>query len=146
MDEMATRNVLVEVCLSSNTQILQVSGTNHPLAQYLAHHVPVALATDDQGVSRSSMAGEYLRAALDQHLTYRQLKTIARDSLEHAFLPGTSLWTAVGTTPNTACTPTATMGLGDAPNATCSAFLASSERATTQWELEHRFLAFESQQ
>ena len=146
MDEMATKNVLVEVCLSSNTQILQVSGTNHPLSQYLAHHVPVALATDDQGVSRSSMAGEYLRAALDQHLTYRQLKQIARDSLEHAFLPGPSLWTAVGTAPVAACAATPTMGVGDAPNATCSAYLAGSERATLQWELEHRFLAFESQQ
>ena len=79
MVEMHDRNVLVEVCLSSNDQILEVSGTAHPLAAYLAHGVPVALATDDQGVSRSSMAGEYVRAALDQHLDYRQLKTISRD-------------------------------------------------------------------
>ena len=34
----------------------------------MKHNVPVALATDDQGVSRSSMAGEYLRAALDQKI------------------------------------------------------------------------------
>jgi adenosine deaminase len=145
MDEMAANHIAVEVCLSSNTQILLVSGANHPLAQYMAHGVPVALATDDQGVSRSSMAGEYLRAALDQHLTYRQLKTIARDSLEHAFLPGDSVWTTLGT-PVSACAATATMGIGDSPNAACSAFLATSERATIQWSLEHNFLAFESQQ
>jgi adenosine deaminase len=145
MDEMAANHVAVEVCLSSNTQILLVSGANHPLAQYMAHGVPVALATDDQGVSRSSMAGEYLRAALDQHLTYRQLKTIARDSLEHAFLPGDSVWTTLGT-PVGACAATDTMGIGDSPNAACSAYLATSERATMQWSLEHNFLAFESQQ
>jgi adenosine deaminase len=147
LDEMHDRGVLVEVCLSSNTQILDVAGADHPLAQYLAHGVAVALATDDQGVSRSSMAGEYARAALDQHLGYRQLKTMARDSLEHAFLPGPSLWTAVATaTPVDACAPTDTMGTGDPPDPTCAAFLAGSERARTQWELERRFRAFEAQQ
>ena len=38
------------------------------------------------------------------------------------------------------------MAIGDSPNATCAAFLATSERATLQWDLESRFLAFESQQ
>jgi adenosine deaminase len=93
------------------------------------------------------MAGEYKRAALDQHLTYRQLKTIARDSLEHSFLPGDSLWTSVSpATPMAACASTATMGVGDPPSAGCQAFLAGSERATMQWELERRFRLFESQQ
>ncbi len=147
MNDMRERNVLVEVCLSSNDQILEVRGTAHPLAEYLAHGVPVALATDDQGVSRSSMAGEYARAALDQHLTYRQLKTIARNSLEHAFLPGPSLWTSFATTqPVAACAATDTMGIGDSPSTVCQQFLATSERATLQWELEHRFREFESQQ
>ena len=145
MAEMAANKVGVEVCLSSNVQILEVSGTAHPLAAYLAAGVPVMLATDDQGVSRSSMAGEYMRAALDQHLTYRQLKTLARNSLEHAFLPGPSLWTTIGQ-PVTACVPTDTMGIGDTPNAECAAFLATSERAQMQWKLEGRFLAFESMQ
>jgi adenosine deaminase len=145
MAAMAANKVAVEVCLSSNVQILEVSGTAHPLAAYLAAGVPVALATDDQGVSRSSMAGEYMRAALDQHLTYRQLKTLARNSLEHAFLPGPSLWTTIGT-PVSACAPTDTMGIGDMPSAECAAFLATSERAQMQWKLEGRFLAFESKQ
>ena len=145
--EMAANHVLVEVCLASNDQILEVKGTAHPLAAYLAAGVPVALATDDQGVSRSSLAGEYQRAALDQHLTYRQLKTIARQSLEHAFLPGASLWTAVPTAaPVAACAPTDTMGVGDTANAACEQFLAGSERARLQWELEHRFRVFEAAQ
>jgi adenosine deaminase len=145
MTQMAAKNVLVEVCLSSNVQILEVSGAAHPLAQYLANGVPVALATDDQGVSRSSMAGEYMRAALDQHLTYRQLKTLARNSLEHAFLPGPSLWSTIGQ-PVAACAATETMGIGDTPNDACAAYLATSERAQMQWMLEGRFLAFESKQ
>jgi len=129
---MHDKNVLVEVCLSSNTQILEIAGVAHPLATYLAHGVPVALATDDQGVSRSSMAGEYLRAALDQHLSYRQLKLLARQSLEHAFLPGTSLWTAVtDATPVADCAPTATFGTGDPASGACSNPAAANGVAAT---------------
>jgi hypothetical protein len=46
--------VMVEIGLSSNIQILEVSGSGHPLASYIQSGVPVALATDDQGVSRSA--------------------------------------------------------------------------------------------
>ncbi len=147
MNQMAANGVAVEVCLSSNQQILEVSGTAHPLALYMAHGVPVALATDDQGVSRSSLAGEYVRAAVDQHLGYRQLKKISRDSVEHSFLPGASLWTNVAQAqPVTACGATATMGIGDPPNASCQQFLDTSERARMQWALERRYRLFESAQ
>lgn len=147
MNTMAANGVAVEVCLSSNDQILEVRGAAHPLAAYLAHGVPVALATDDQGVSRSSLAGEYVRAATDQHLTYRQLKTISRNSLEHSFLPGASLWTSVAQAqPVSACAPTEAMGIGDPASATCKQFLDGSERARIQWELERRFRLFESAQ
>jgi adenosine deaminase len=147
MDDMAKRGVMVEICLSSNDQILEVGGTKHPLSEYLKHNVPVALATDDQGVSRSSLAGEYLRAATDQKLKYRQLKLMARTSLEHSFLPGASLWTSVAEAKTVAaCAATATMGVGDPANAECLKVLNSSEKATIQWELERRFRDFESRQ
>jgi adenosine deaminase len=142
MDQMRERNILVEVCLSSNDQILEIRGDAHPLAEYQAHGVPFALATDDQGVSRSSLAGEYARGVRDQQLDYRQLKTMARQSLEHAFLPGESLWASIADAElTTACAPFA-----DPPTAACQDFLAASERAQLQWELERRFLAFESAQ
>jgi adenosine deaminase len=147
MAKMAADGVAVEICLSSNDQILEVKGAAHPLAMYLAAGVPVVLATDDQGVSRSSLANEYVIAALDQHLTYRQLKTITRDSLEHSFLPGASLWTNVAQAkPVSACVATDTMGVGDVPNAGCQQFLDTSERAALQWELERRFRVFEAAQ
>ncbi len=147
MDDMAKRGVMVEVCLSSNDQILEVKGTQHPLGEYLKRGVPVALATDDQGVSRSSMAGEYMRGALDQKLTYRQLKAMARQSLEHAFLPGASVWSSLAEAkPVPACAPTTTMGVGDPPSDACKTALASSQKAQLQWELERRFRAFESKQ
>ena len=91
------------------------------------------------------MAGEYLRAALDQHLTYRQLKTLARNSLEHAFLPGASLWTTIGAAGRRVRCD-GHDGDRRPAECDCAAYLATSERAAMQWELERRFLAFESQQ
>lgn len=84
--EMAQRNILVEICLTSNDVILGVRGNNHPLPIYRRYNVPVALATDDEGVSRSDMAHEYLRAAETYNLSYIDLKRMARQSLEHSFV------------------------------------------------------------
>jgi len=53
--EMAAKKVLVEIALSSNDLILGVRGARHPLNTYLKYGVPVALVTDDAGVSRSTM-------------------------------------------------------------------------------------------
>ena len=86
LHELAQRNVLVEICLTSNDLILGVRGQQHPLPAYIRYGVPVALSTDDQGVSRSDMTYEYLRAAETYNLSYSDLKKIARQSIEHSFL------------------------------------------------------------
>ncbi len=142
MREMAERKVMVEICLTSNDVILGVRGARHPLPLYMKYGVPVALATDDEGVSRSDMTREYQRAVEEFGLTYPQLKTMARTSLEHAFLPGGSLWT--GTAPfkmTAACTAD---GPGAAePSSACRRLLQSSERARVQWELEAALVRFE---
>jgi len=80
LQEMAKKNVLVEICLTSNDVILGVSGDRHPLPVYMKYGVPVALATDDEGVSRSDMTHEYLRAAETYGLSYGELKRMARAS------------------------------------------------------------------
>jgi hypothetical protein len=140
--EMAARHILVEINLTSNDLILGVSGRNHPLAAYLTAGVPVALSTDDEGVSRSDMTHEYLRAVSDQHLTYADLTRMARLSLEHSFLPGASLWR---TTSPFAMTRECAGDRVDAaaPSAGCTAFLETSEKARLEWELERRTAAFE---
>ncbi len=146
--ELRDLGVMIEIGLSSNIQILEISGADHPLASYLAAGVPVALATDDQGVSRSSMAGEYLRAVEDQHLDYRTLKMMARTSLEKSFLAGASLWVTFDTLKSVSeCAPTATSYYGDPePAPACQKILGGSAKAAMQWELEHRFREFEATQ
>jgi adenosine deaminase len=139
---MARRNVLVEICLTSNEEILGIQGKKHPLAMYLKAGVPVALATDDEGVSRSEMTREYERAVLDQGLDYVALKKMTRASLEHAFLPGASLWAETHK-----CTVVRECA-GDKPTSVpgpaCMKFLNGSEKAREQWRLERRLAEFES--
>lgn len=86
MEEMKQKDVAVEVCLSSADIILGLRGERHPLRAYLNAGVPVVIATDDEGVARSDLTNEYLRAVLEHGLGYRELKRISRDSLRYAFL------------------------------------------------------------
>ncbi len=141
--EMAERHIMVEVNLTSNDIILGRSRTDHPLAAYRAAHVPIALSTDDEGVSRIDLTHEYVKAAEEQDLTYLDLKRSARTSLEHSFVPGASLWAApddfVHHTPACAAPVTANAQ----PSPACQAFLANSPHAALQWELERRFAVFE---
>jgi adenosine deaminase len=85
LQELAAKGVLVEICLSSNDQILGVRGRYHPLRELLRAGVPVALATDDPGVARSEITFEYLRAVQEHGLGYVTLKAMARASIQHAF-------------------------------------------------------------
>jgi adenosine deaminase len=139
--EMARRGVMVEIALTSNAVILGVSGDEHPLRTYLARGVPVALATDDEGVARSEMTMEYLRAALDQGLDYLTLKRMARTSLEHAFIRGASVWRDLrGGIPVAECAPAS----GGMQGESCRAFADASSKARLQRDLERAFTAFEA--
>jgi hypothetical protein len=142
LKEMARRNVMVEICLSSNDVILGISGTRHPLATYIEYGVPVALATDDEGVARSEISMEYLKAAEEQGLGYMQLKTMARNSLQYAFIAGESLWSdGRKFAPVVQCARDVTdMKL---TSNSCRQFLAGNEKARLQWQLEQDLNAFE---
>ena len=141
LKQMAARNVMVEINLTSNDMILGVSGPDHPLLTYMKYGVPVAISTDDEGVARSDMTHEYLRAVTDFRLPYGDLKRMTRQSLEHSFLPGQSLWSA--TTPVFRAVPACTADVGGKPSPACGEFLAANERAREQWKLESAFADFE---
>lgn len=140
--EMAERKVLVEINLTSNDGILGVKGRNHPLPVYQKYGVPVALSTDDEGVNRSDITHEYLRAVQTYGLSYPELKRMARQSLEHSFLPGQSLWTDTRTfAAARACAhDRADAGKFSAP---CTVFLDANEKARVQWQLERALAVFE---
>jgi len=142
--EMAAQHIMVEINLTSNDAILGVKGNEHPFPVYRKFRVPVALSTDDEGVSRIDLTREFVRAVETYNLSYADLKKLVRTGLEHSFLPGASLWRAEDdfARPVAACANDS-LGAGK-PSSTCAEFLQSSEKARQQWELERRFRAFET--
>jgi adenosine deaminase len=144
LKEMAAKHVMVEANLTSNDVILGVRGNDDPLPVYRKFGVPVALSTDDEGVSRIDLTHEYVRAAETYALRYVDLKQMVRTGLEHSFLPGASFWREpdVFIRVSIACAQDAPGA--QKPSAPCAAFLKSSEKAQQQWELERRFREFES--
>ncbi len=142
LNKMAEESVMVEINLSSNDYILGIKGKRHPLALYLQYGVPVALSTDDEGVSREPLTRQFIRAAVDHGLSYTTLKQLARNSLYFAFISGDNLWgDAQYKNRSKAC-------LYDNPESQtlspiCSVFLKQSEKANLQWTLERQFIAFE---
>jgi adenosine deaminase len=144
LKELAAKHVMIEINLTSNDGILGIKGADHPLPFYRRAGVPVALSTDDEGVSRIDLTHEYVRATTEFQLSYADLKQMARTGMEHNFLPGKSLWASadVFTAPVAECR---TQILGsEKPAPACKSFLESSEKATAQWEQERRFRVFEA--
>jgi adenosine deaminase len=142
--ELATKHVMIEINLTSNDGILGIKGPDHPLPLYRRAGVPVALSTDDEGVSRIDLTHEYVRAAEDFNLSYSDLKQMARTGMEHDFLPGKSLWADPDRFTATVAACRAQALGADKPTATCKVFLDGSEKASAQWEQERRFHLFES--
>jgi adenosine deaminase len=137
LKRMARERIAIEINLTSNAVILGVKGREHPLSLYRAAGVPVTLSTDDEGVSRGDLTNEYLRATTEQGLRYRDLKQIARNGLEYAFVAGVSLWRDGPGSARAAPCAAAT----DTP--ACTAFLGRNLKARLQWRLEQDLAAFE---
>ena len=83
--EMANRKIPVEISLSSSDVILGITRERHPLRTYLKYGVPIVIATDDEGVSRSNLTTEYRRAVQEQSLDYHALKRIVHNSINYSF-------------------------------------------------------------
>ena len=135
MQYMADNKIMVEINLTSNATILGVQGADHPFNLYRRFGVPLALSTDDEGVSRIDLTHEYIRAADEQNVRYQDLKAMSRNSLTYSFLPGESLWDIK------VCV--LAVSAGKASDA-CREAIATSEKAAIQWKLEEAYRAFEA--
>ncbi len=141
---MAQRHILVEDPIYIHELIGPGIKGEDVITTYLQAGVPVSLATDDEGVDRSSLEQTFARAVQGYHIGYLGLKRMVRDSLEHAFLPGADLWAAPE---DFAHMTAACSGVALAPvpaRPACRALLASSQHAAIEWKEEVAFAAFEA--
>jgi adenosine deaminase len=141
---MAAKHILVEDPIYIHEQIGPGIVGHDVITTYLAAGVPVALATDDEGGIRSNLTETFVRAVQGYHIGYLGLKRLVRDSLEHAFLPGTDLWAAPEDFAHmqAACNGVALTATPASP--ACRALLASSQHAAIEWQEEVAFARFES--
>jgi adenosine deaminase len=140
---MKQNRIAVEVCLTSNDAILDVRGDRHPFNLYRRAGVPVSLNTDDEGINRSTLTMEFVRAVRTYNLSYAEVKELARNSIEYAFLPGDSLFLEHRyDRPRPALRDVGRPGWK--PSSEAQALLAGSEKMRVQMRLEQAFAAFEN--
>jgi len=142
---MRQQDVLVEVPMTSNAQILGITGNDHPFPRYFrTNRLPVAFATDDEGVSYTNYTVEWLYAAQQYRLTYDELVALGRFSLQYSFLPGAPLWQDVRAAKTVGQCGNLVPGSPNPPEP-CRTFLQQSEKATKQWEHEAALARFNQQ-
>lgn len=86
LKEMRERDIPVEINLSSNDFILGIKGQSHPVTLYRKFGVPFVISTDDAGVSRNNLSGEYVLYASRYPTDYAEIKKLSYNSLKYSFL------------------------------------------------------------
>ena len=101
MQHFIDRHIVVEMCPSSNYQIVGykdnyfdedskcLKGNIYPLKQYLQHGIKVTVCTDNTGISRTDFSRELLKAARlsPGGLSIWDILVLVRNSFKGAFLP-----------------------------------------------------------
>lgn len=88
MEELAKRQVPVEICLTSNVKTgccLRLH--DHPVRKYFEAGLMLTLNTDDPAMFATSLTHEYELAQTEFGFTDEHLRELARNSFEASFLP-----------------------------------------------------------
>ncbi|WP_347484812.1 CRISPR-associated ring nuclease [Vandammella animalimorsus] len=92
------RGICLELCPSSNREVVGFHDPaypasknlpTYPLREFLRQGIPLTLCTDNPGISRTSVADEYLAAArmCQDGLSQWEALALMRQAFVHAFLP-----------------------------------------------------------
>jgi len=88
VEELSTRQVPVEICLSSNLRTgICSSLPEHPLRHYFDQGLMLTLNTDDPAMFGTSLNREYQLAQDSFGFSDEHLRELARNSFEASFLP-----------------------------------------------------------
>lgn len=88
IEELAYRQIPVEICLTSNLRTgCCKTAAEHPVRNYFDQGMMITLNTDDPALFRTSLAREYQFAQETYGFTDEHLRELARNSFEASFLP-----------------------------------------------------------
>src|SRR3989339_1670029 len=83
----ASKKIGIEINLTSNIRLKAVNDIKqHPFVKYLRLGIPVSLSTDDEGIFETDMNTECEIAISQSDITYAELKQMAINSIETAFV------------------------------------------------------------
>ncbi|WP_225744878.1 adenosine deaminase [Marinilactibacillus sp. Marseille-P9653] len=86
LKEVRDRNVLLEMCPTSNVQTRAVkSWADYPLRFFLDQGIPVSINTDNRTVSNTTLTDEFMLCVKHCQLTHQEMKKITLNSVEHSF-------------------------------------------------------------
>ena len=86
--ELATRQIPLEICLTSNLRTACCSKiSDHPVKRYFDQGLMLTLNTDDPAMFSTSLNQEYELAQKEFGFTDEHLRELARNSFEASFLP-----------------------------------------------------------
>jgi len=91
MEEVKKRGVAIEVCPISNQVLRYVTDLRiHPGAEMLKNGLPVVISSDDPGIwSAKGLSHDFWEATVAWQLNTRDLKTLAKNSIEYSGLAAT---------------------------------------------------------
>jgi aminodeoxyfutalosine deaminase len=88
IEELAYRQIPVEICLTSNLRTGVCKAINeHPAKSYFDQGIMITLNTDDPALFGSTLSREYQLAQETFGFTDEHLRELARNSFEASFLP-----------------------------------------------------------
>jgi len=88
MEELATRQIPIEICLTSNLRTgCCTNSQDHPVRRYFDQGLMITLNSDDPAMFGSTLNQEYELAQREFGFTDEHLRELARNSFEASFLP-----------------------------------------------------------
>ena len=88
IEELAERQIPIEICVTSNLRTgCCASAADHPVKQYFDQGLMITLNTDDPAMFATTLNEEFQLAQDTYGFTNEQLRELARNSFEAAFLP-----------------------------------------------------------
>jgi aminodeoxyfutalosine deaminase len=88
MEELATRQVPIEICMTSNLRTRCCTNLHdHPVRRYFDQGLMITLNSDDPAMFGSTLNQEYELARREFNFTTDHLRELARNSFEASFLP-----------------------------------------------------------
>ena len=88
MQLLRDRNILLELCLTSNVHTGVIPAIDaHPIRKLMEFGIPVSINADDPAISAITLSGEYVKAVTILGFTDAELRQLNLTALDHAFYP-----------------------------------------------------------